>query len=81
MILNGLGYAYEEKQDLQKAAQYFEQITAGNDPAFQGEAFYNLGRLYAALGETEKSRAAYQEVISKEPDSIYIDLVREKVGK
>jgi len=81
IILNGLGYAYEEKRDLQKAAEYFEKITAGSDPVFKGEARYNLGRLYATLGDIEKSRAAYQEVISESPDSIYINLVREKVGQ
>ncbi len=81
MILNGLAYAYEAKNDLQKAAEYFESINAGTDPAFKSDALYNLGRLYAALGDAQKSKAAYQELISADEESIYIDLVKEKAAR
>ena len=81
MIFNGLAYAYEAKQDIQKAAEYFERIKAGTDLTFKSDALYNLGRLYAALGDSQKSKAAYQEVISANRESIYIDLVKEKVAQ
>ena len=81
LILSGLGYAYEQKGAIEKAAEYFEKIIAGNNPVLKSDAFYNLGRLYAALGNIEKSNTAYQKIISDQSDSIYIDLVKERVGK
>ena len=41
------------------------------------EALYNLGRLYARLGKAEKSKAAYDKILSDYPDSLYIELVKE----
>ena len=81
MIFNGLAYAYEEKKDLQKAVEYFEKINTETDPVYKSDALYNLGRLYAALGDTQKSEAAYQEMISADQESIYIDLVKEKAAQ
>ena len=45
-----------------------------------GEALYNLGRLYAELGQIDKSREAYGKILSENADTIYMDLVREKAG-
>ena len=81
MIFNGLAYVYEEKKDLQKATEYFEKINAGTDPGYKSDALYNLGRLYAALGDNQKSKAAYQEMISANLESIYIDLAKERAGQ
>ncbi len=79
-ILNGLGYAHEAKNELEKAAEYFETTAAGSNAALRGEALFNLGRLYGALENIEKSMAAYQKIISEHPDSLYADLARERIG-
>ena len=81
LILNDLGYAYEQKGAFKEAAEYFEKIVAGGNPVLKSDALYSLGRLYAALGNVEKSNTAYQKIISEQPDSIYIDLVKERAGK
>ena len=80
-IFSGLAYAYEKKQDYKKAAEYFEKIAASDDSVLKGEALFNIGRLYAALGDHEKSQTAYQQLVTEQPDSIYIDLAKELVGK
>jgi tetratricopeptide (TPR) repeat protein len=80
-IFSGLAYAHEKKQAYEKAAEYFEKIAASADPVLKGEALFNIGRLYAALGDHEKSQTAYQQLVAEQPDSIYIDLVKELVGK
>ncbi|KPJ78509.1 MAG: hypothetical protein AMJ54_03265 [Deltaproteobacteria bacterium SG8_13] len=77
-ILNGLGYAYEEKQDLEKAVTYFQQVAASPDSVLKAQALFNVGRLYAALGEFEKSKQSFQRLTSEQPDSLYADLARDR---
>jgi tetratricopeptide (TPR) repeat protein len=80
-IYTGLAYAYEKKQAYKKATEYFEKIAASADPVLKGEALFNIGRLYAVLGDHEKSQTAYQQLVAEQPDSIYIDLAKELAGK
>ena len=80
-IYSSLAYTYEKKQAYKIAAEYFEKIAASADPVLKGEALFNIGRLYAALPDHEKSQTAYQQLVAEQPDSIYIDLAKELVGK
>lgn len=80
-ILNSLGYAYEAKQAYSKAIEYFEKITAGRDPVLKGEALFNIGRLFAQMGKKTESRRAYQEVITDQPNSLYVELAKERVAR
>jgi tetratricopeptide (TPR) repeat protein len=79
-ILNGLGYAHESKKNYEKALEYFELTATGDNKVLKGEALFNLGRLHAKLGNSNKSMDAYQRVITEYPDSLYADLVRERIG-
>ena len=79
-ILNGLGYAYEQKQDLQQAVAYFQQVAAAPNSVLKAEALFNAGRLYAALGEAEKSNQSFRQLTSEQPDSLYAELARERIG-
>ena len=79
-ILNGLGYAYEEKKDLEKAVAYFQQVAASPDTVLKAEALFNAGRLYAALGEEEKSNQSFRQLSSEQPDSIYAEMARERTA-
>ena len=78
-ILSGTGYNYEEKNDYKAAANYFEMIVSQSGAIMKDEALFNLGRLYAAMGENEKSTAAFKKIVSDYTDSIYIELARERV--
>ncbi len=79
-ILNGLGYAYEAKKEYETALEYFGKISVGSDPVLKAEALFNMGRLYAALGNTEKSQQAYQKIIADSPQSFYAELAKERTG-
>lgn len=80
LILSGLAYAYEAKKDYKAAIRYFEQIANGDDPLVRDEAFFNLGRLYAEVGESEKSMDAFRKIVSDYEDSLYLELAKEKVA-
>ena len=78
--LSGLGYCYEQKNDYKTAVKYFQMIVAGNDNAMKGEALFNLGRIYAEMGEAEKSVVAFKKVLSDYSDSIYVELIKERLA-
>jgi tetratricopeptide (TPR) repeat protein len=80
LIFSSLGYSYEGKKDYKTAAKYFEMVVSGPDSGMIDEALFNLGRIYAAMGKMEKSKDMFQKIISDQADSIYIDLVKEKVA-
>ena len=80
IILSGLGYASAEKKDFEKALTFFEQIAAGNNPLMKAEAFYNLGLLYEATGQPEKSASAFNTVVSEYADSMYYNVAKEKTS-
>jgi tetratricopeptide (TPR) repeat protein len=78
LILSGLGYAYEQINENERAASYFEKIATSENQALHDEALFNLGVLYEKLGETEKSQKAFGQIKSDYPDSMYIDIVKER---
>jgi len=80
LILNSLGYVYEKKKDYTGAVQYFEMTAQGPQSDLKNEAWYNLGRLYSREGDKEKSLQAYSKIVSDFTDSIYFDLVKEKLA-
>ena len=79
-ILNNLGYAYEQQKDYTTAVSYFEKTSEAPQKILRDEALFSLGRLYAKLGQPEKSKAAYQKIVSDYPDFIYIDMVKEQIS-
>lgn len=80
IILSGLGYAYEKKEDYKTAVTYFEKISNGSDLLLKDEALFNLGRLYAELGDAEKSADAFKKIVSDYSDSMYVELAKEKTA-
>ena len=79
-ILSNLGYAYEQEKDYSTAVGYFEKISTAPEPIMRDEALFHLGRLYDKLGENEKSREAYNKILTDHQDFIYIDLVKERMS-
>ncbi|MBL0700993.1 MAG: tetratricopeptide repeat protein [Desulfosarcina sp.] len=78
LILNSLACSCEEKKKYKSAVSYFEIILSGNDIFMKDEALFNLGRLYAAMGEPDKSRDAFASIRDNYPDSLHIGLVKAK---
>lgn len=80
LLWSGLGYAYEKKQDVSRAISCFEKIAGGEDPVVKDIALFNMGRLYHELGDTVKSKQAYERLATEHTDSMYYQLAREKVA-
>jgi tetratricopeptide (TPR) repeat protein len=80
LILTSLGYAHRQQKNLQQAVAYFRQVAEGPESSLKDEALFNLGQLYAQLGDTALSTAAYEKLVSDFPDSIYLELAREKLA-
>ena len=79
LILNGLGYSHKAKKDFKTAAGYFEAIASAPDYAIKDEALFNLGELYAAMGDHDKSLTAFKKILSDHSGSMYIEIVKERV--
>jgi tetratricopeptide (TPR) repeat protein len=79
LILNGLGYSYKAKKDFKTAAGYFETIASAPDYTIKDEALFNLGELYAAMGDHDKSITAFKRILSDHPGSMYVEIIKERV--
>ncbi len=80
LVLSGLGHAYMLKEALPESIRYFEQLAQGAETSMQQAALFTLAYLYEATGDTAKSKASYEQLLADFPDSIYGDLVREKLN-
>ena len=79
-ILNSLGYAYEQKHDYPQSIVYFQKIAEGDDPVMKDVALFNLGRLYAELGDSAKSKEVFSRLISDHTDSVYFEIAKERIA-
>ncbi len=79
LVLNSLGYSYKVKKDYKTAIDFFEMIASAPDSTLKDEALFNLGELYAEIGSSDKSINAYKSIISDHSDSMYIEIVKERI--
>lgn len=80
LVLNGLAYAYEEKQDYDQALQYFNRVVERGAGAMKAQALFNLGRIYGKTGESGKQREVYERIVSDYPDSMYFQQAKENLA-
>ena len=80
LILNSLGYAYQQVDDAQNAVTYFEKAASATDSQISEEALFNLGLIYEKLGASDKSQQALQKILNDHPSSIYYNMVEEKLA-
>ncbi len=78
-VIQSLGYTLAALRDDAGAARSFETALAAADPRLADGVLYELGAIYARMGETEKSTAALNRILSDHPDSSYVALVKERV--
>jgi tetratricopeptide (TPR) repeat protein len=81
LILSGLGHTYQQMGDNPNAAVYFEKIASKTDSGNRDEALFNLGILYEKLGDADKSHQAFKQLLSSYPNSMYFDIVKEKLSE
>ncbi|QTA83653.1 Tetratricopeptide repeat-containing protein [Desulfonema limicola] len=80
MILSSLGYSYEGKNDYENAEKYFNMIVKGKDSLLKDDAVFNLGRIYAKMEKQDKSMEFYKKLVDEYPESMYIDMINEKIS-
>ncbi len=76
LILTGLAYAYAGNGDTENAVNYFEKVVADRDAVTKDQALFNLGNLYGEMGKADKSRDAYEKIVSDYPNSMYYEPAR-----
>lgn len=80
IVLSGLGHAHLLKREFPQSIQYFERISINEETTLKSGALFNLAWLYDATGEPQKSIATYEKLLAEFPDTIYGELVREKLN-
>jgi tetratricopeptide (TPR) repeat protein len=80
-IRTSLAHALLARQDDSAAAGYFEQVTLDPEATVKDEALFHLGALYAKMGQADKSRSAYEKLVSDYKDSIYLELAKDRIRK
>ena len=79
LVLSGLGYSYEAKNDYKAASGYFEMVATAQDYPIKDDALFNLGEMYAATGNIDQSKKAFKKILSDYPESMYTEIVKEKM--
>ena len=80
IILSNLGYAYILKKEYPPSIRYFEMISDSKEKTLKSDALFNLAWLYETTGEKERSVAQYKRILADFPDTLYGDLIREKIN-
>lgn len=78
-ILKSLGYTYEGLKDPAAALPYFERALAAADKTLQDDLLFQVGDLYARIGNKAKSEETFKRLLSEFGDSPYANLVRLRV--
>jgi tetratricopeptide (TPR) repeat protein len=80
LVLSSLGYSYNAKKDYKTSAKYFEMIVTTPDYKNKDEALFNLGELYAEIGDKDKSLDAFKKILSDHSGSMYTEIAKEKIA-
>jgi tetratricopeptide (TPR) repeat protein len=80
VILNGLGSAYQQKGEYPQAIENYKKIVDGPGSMLKDVALFHLGKLYAQIGKVQESEKAYQQLNTDFPNSMYANIVREKIA-
>ena len=80
LVLGSLGYSFKEKKDYSEAIKYFEMVVSMPGNSIKDEALFNLGGLYTEMGDSTMSINSYKKIMAEHADSIYINIVKERLG-
>lgn len=78
LLFSSLGYAHEKNNDTDAAINSYQAVVKDPDTPLKAFMLFNLGRLYEANGDMEKSREAYATIVSDYPDTLVFQVAREK---
>jgi tetratricopeptide (TPR) repeat protein len=80
LLLKSLAYAYVGLKDYAAAVGYFEQALSSGQKNLQDDVLFQLGDLYARLGDAPKSNAAFNRLLTDHQDSVYVKMARERLS-
>ncbi|MCF8024242.1 MAG: tetratricopeptide repeat protein [Desulfobacteraceae bacterium] len=80
LALNGMAHAHAAKGENEKAVEFYQQLVEDQYPELEDQALFNLGLLYSRTGKPEKSRKAYERLVSEYPDSIFAEPARDRLS-
>lgn len=80
LALNGMAYAQAAKGNDQEAISLFQRVVEGGSPALKAQALFQLGMLYSQTGDPEKSRQAYERLVSDFSDSIFAEPAKSRIS-
>jgi tetratricopeptide (TPR) repeat protein len=78
-IHNGLGAAYSRNGDFDAAIEHYEKIVSSTSAVLKDSALFHLGRLYEAMGQTDKSQEAYRQLSTDFPDSMFAEIAKDHI--
>jgi tetratricopeptide (TPR) repeat protein len=81
LIQESLGYALEQKGDLQQAAKVFSEITGSKETLLKEDVFLSLARVYEKMKKTAEAKSTYQAFLKSFPKSIYASMVKERLAR
>jgi predicted negative regulator of RcsB-dependent stress response len=80
LVLTSLGHTHERLKELPAALGYFEQALPLAAPGLKPEILFHIAELGRRLGREDKSQEASARILSEHGDSVYAEMVRERVG-
>ncbi|MCF8036196.1 MAG: tetratricopeptide repeat protein [Desulfobacteraceae bacterium] len=80
LALNGMAYTQAAKGNDQEAISLFQQVVEDGSPALKAQALFQLGMLYSQTGNPQKSRQAYERLVSDFSDSIFAEPARSRIS-
>lgn len=80
IILSGLGHAYLLKKEYPSSIRYFEMISESQEKTLRSDALFSLAWLYETTGDKERSVAQYKRILDDFPDTLYGELIKEKIS-
>jgi predicted negative regulator of RcsB-dependent stress response len=81
LIRENLAYAYEAKGDYPLAVKAYSEIAQGKEAFQKEETLISLARVYQKMGKKDEAKKTYQDFIKMYPNSVYANLVRDKISK
>ncbi|GAB6095798.1 hypothetical protein JCM14469_20510 [Desulfatiferula olefinivorans] len=79
ITLCALAQCYQAMKEHDRAIARYEDILDGADAIKKDEALFHLGLLYAEKGDGQKSRDAFERLVTDFADSMYVDVARERI--
>ena len=80
LAIEGAGYGAEEQGNLDKAMEYFEQLTKLPSDFYKDYGYKHVGRIHELKKQTDKALAAYKSIVDDMPDSKLRDFADKRIA-